>query len=128
VRRNDGTHAIAALSLGNVVSNQGQRYRIGRVPNPNAHRAVVQPGTRDGVVLRVGKRVGHGHATTIRVEAIPLWTETNFLAWERGTASELDIRVRRLVDVDASTRAERSRAIARALGRNVTLVPSLDAR
>ena len=49
----DRGDAIVAYSLGNLVSNQGQRWEPRRSLSPHAHPAVRLPETRDGALLRV---------------------------------------------------------------------------
>ena len=118
--------ALIAYSLGNLVSNQGQRYEIGRHFSPEAHPAVWLPTARDGALLRVQIRYGDGRVHLERVSARPLWTATNY--WEvmnhrpRREAPPWDIRVIPLDELeDSALREERLEAIRRALGPSVEL-------
>lgn len=116
--------AVCAYSLGNVVSNQGYRYRLGRRPDPGANIATWLAAARDGVWLRVELSVDDGRVTIPRLEGVPLFTHNNF--WEREDDDALaeDIFVERLSSVeDEALRTARLEAIAEALGPAVTLVP-----
>ena len=116
--------AVVAHSLGNLVSNQALRYFIGRsIPDPDEmHPAVVLPTLRDGAWLRVRFELEDGAVRVAAVEAVPLWTDNNYLRFARHDAERLDIQPRRLADMDPETRAERLPVITEALGDAVTIV------
>lgn len=118
--------ALCAYSLGNLVSNQGLRYRLGRRAASGAHPATWLPTTRDGAWLRALVEVDDTGRVRIRsVEAVPLFTYNNFWNVERGIDREPDIRIQSLLELtDENLRAERAQAIASALGPLVTLVDS----
>lgn len=116
--------AVVAYSLGNAVSNQGQRYRVGRRRNPRVHPALMTPGTRDAVMLRVEMAAPAGGPVSVAsLEATPLWTDNNFWRRHAREESEWDVRVRRLAAMDDSTQAERLPAIQAALGDAVHVIP-----
>ena len=116
--------AIVAYSLGNAISNQGKRYRVGRTPPEGGHPALLLPGSRDGVVLRVALHAPRdGEVSLASLSAVPLWTQNNFWALQGGHSRRFDIRVARLDGLDEATRADRMPAIAEALGRAVHLSP-----
>jgi hypothetical protein len=115
--------AVCAYSLGNLVSNQALRYRLGRRAPTTVHPAVVLPTTRDGAWLRVRLAVHEGAVRVEAVEAVPLWTHNNFLrALEERVEPRLDIRIRPLRNAEPEVQAERRPAIERALGPAVALV------
>lgn len=103
--------AVVAWSMGNLVSNQGAGYREGAIPAPRNDPSAT-PFARDGALLRVTvERVGR--TVGLRgLEAVPLWTDH---------AGDGSVRASLLRDAPPSLRAERRRAIARALGPAVTL-------
>lgn len=116
--------AVCAYSLGNVVSNQGFRYRLGRRPDPGANIATWLADARDGVWLRVELEVDDGRVTIPRIEGVPLFTHNNFWERERDAALPEDIFVERLSSVeDTAVREARLAEITAALGPAVTLVP-----
>jgi len=116
--------AVIAYSLGNLVSNQGLRYFIGRRRLPDTlHPAVILPTTRDGVWLRTGFALEEGRLRVTSLEAIPLWTENNFLRWAQREAEALDIHVGPLRAFDAAAQRERQPIIRGALGDAVQLRP-----
>lgn len=115
--------AVCAYSLGNLVSNQALRYRLGRRVPTTVHPAVVLPTTRDGAWLRVRLALEGGAVRVEGVEAVPLWTHNNFLRHaEDRLEPRLDIRIRPLRNTEAEVRTERRPFIERALGPAVTLV------
>jgi poly-gamma-glutamate capsule biosynthesis protein CapA/YwtB (metallophosphatase superfamily) len=116
--------AICAYSLGNLISNQGMRYRVGRTSFGDAHRATYVPAARDGVWLRTAIEIDPGGRLRItRLEGVPLFTYNNYVARFERRETEDDIRIARLRDVpDPALRDERRAAIAAALGPAVTLV------
>jgi poly-gamma-glutamate capsule biosynthesis protein CapA/YwtB (metallophosphatase superfamily) len=115
--------AICAYSLGNLVSNQGLRYRVGRRAAAGAHIATWLPTSRDGAWLRVEVTSTAGRIAIGRVEAVPLFTFNNFWDTERQRGLSPDIRVQRLAAVtEAPLRAERRPIIATTLTDTVTLV------
>lgn len=104
--------AVVAWSLGNLVSNQGSRYREGAA-TPSRNDAAASPRARDGALLRVSFERGADRSVRVRgLEAVPLWTEHG----DGGC-----VRAAPLRDASATVRAGRRAAIARALGRAVTL-------
>ena len=113
--------AVCAYSLGNLVSNQGARYRAGgRTPeglNPAASLAE----SRDAVWLRARVVLEEDRLRIEALEAVPLWTHNNRDAAVVG-AEPVDIRVRPLRAVDEAVREERGPIIARTLGDAVTIV------
>lgn len=114
--------AVCAYSLGNLVSNQALRYRVGRRMPTTVHPAVVLPTTRDGAWLRVRLAVDDGRVRVEGLEAVPLWTHNNFLrALEERVEPRLDIRVRPLRDTEPEVQAERRPFIERGLGPAVRL-------
>ncbi len=113
--------AVVAYSLGNVASGMGRTYVVGQRPRGFIHPANVTPEARDGVVLRVTARVEGGRVTIAPLEAVPLWTENNWLATRRADVPHR-VRVVRLADADEPLRTERRPLVARALGDGVTLV------
>lgn len=115
--------ALCAYSLGNLLSNQGGRYLVGRQRPDSVHPAVWLPRTRDGAWLRVTVSRGAGGLSIAPVEAVPLFTYNNLREREAQGEAE-DIRIQRLSEVDdVVLREERRVAIAAALGEAVTLVP-----
>ncbi|MEM1415298.1 MAG: CapA family protein, partial [Myxococcota bacterium] len=113
--------AVIAYSLGNLISNQGQRYRPGVRMSPAAHPAVRLPETRDGVFLATTFARREGALRVERLEGLPVWTENDFWAWHAQPSGGHDIRVVPLSEAAPAVRAERLPAIARALGPNVRL-------
>ncbi len=104
--------AVVAWSMGNLVSNQGFDYREGAATTARNDPATTAF-ARDGALLRVSFERSGDRAVRVRgLEAVPLWTEHN----EGGC-----VRAAPLREAPASLRAERRTAIARALGRAVTL-------
>lgn len=115
--------AVCAYSLGNLVSNQGLRYRVGRRAAPGAHPATWLPTSRDGAWLRVEVSASGGRVVIARLEAVPLFTANNFWEMERDRALAPDIFVQPLAQVaDVPLREERRPIIAATLGPAVTLV------
>ncbi len=114
--------AVVAYSLGNLLSNQGQRWEPRRSLHPDAHPAVTLPATRDGALLRVTFDWHDGELVAGPLEAVPLWTLNNFWTWWFDRDQPHDIRVVPLAAVDPTVRAVRSGPIRAALGEAVTLV------
>lgn len=115
--------AICAYSLGNLLSNQGNRYRVGRRAAAGAHPATWLPTTRDGAWLRIPLHVDHGHITIRPMTAVPLFTANNFWAMERHETRDPDIQILRLsAQNEPALIAERRAIIAQTLGPDVTLV------
>ncbi len=108
--------AVCAYSLGNMISNQGGRHRVGRALEPAMLRSALDhPGTRDVVLLRVRATVDAGAIRFAPLEAIPFWNE-NRLAPDQ-------LALVPLREVAPELRDERLRAIRRALGPAVTVNP-----
>ena len=82
VRRLEGPDeaaCVVAYSLGNFLSNQGLKYRVGW-ENPDPDRAQGIPYTRDAAMLRVTyEEDPEGRLQLASLEAVPLWTENNWL-------------------------------------------------
>lgn len=116
--------AIVAYSLGNVISNQGLRYTTGHRIRDHEHPVAITPGTRDVVLLTIRARVPEpGRLELDQARAIAFWNHNNF--WERRGRDDVavDIRLRRLRDVDEALRIERLASIRRALGEDVEVLP-----
>jgi poly-gamma-glutamate synthesis protein (capsule biosynthesis protein) len=73
-----GRECLVAYSLGNVLSNQGLKYRYGWKP-PDLVQAKNVPYTRDGLFLRVTFAGRDGKAVVESIEGVPLWTENNWI-------------------------------------------------
>ena len=114
--------AVVAYSLGNLVSNQGKRFRHGRRISEAVHPALRMPETRDGVVLRttfdVGERIAIGS-----LRATPLWTANNFWQMAAGEERDYDIRVTRWTDPDDPLARARREAVQKTLGDAVRVDP-----
>ena len=114
--------AVCAYSLGNLVSNQGFRYVLGRHGARGANPAIWMPEARDGAWLRVTATLEGGRIAIAPVTAVPLFTYNNYFARERERGVVEDIRIQLLRDVaDEDLRAARMRVIAETLGPHVTL-------
>ncbi|MEO0326785.1 MAG: CapA family protein [Myxococcota bacterium] len=113
--------AVIAYSLGNLVSNQGQRYRPGVRMSPAAHPAVRLATTRDGAFLRTVFARRGDRLVVEALEALPLWTENDFWAWHENPRQGHDIRMVPLGAASDAVQAARRPAIARALGPAVRL-------
>jgi len=74
----NGRKCVVAYSLGNLLSNQGLKYRYGWNP-PNLIEAKNIPYTRDGIILRVHVSKKEGKVVFNKVEATAIWTENNWL-------------------------------------------------
>jgi poly-gamma-glutamate capsule biosynthesis protein CapA/YwtB (metallophosphatase superfamily) len=108
--------AVCAYSLGNVVSNQGYRYRVGRALDDAALRSALDnPMTRDVVLLRVGAERVANNVRITTLEARAFWNEN------RSPNDEL--RLVPLRSVAAALRDERLAVMRRTLGAAVTVVP-----
>jgi poly-gamma-glutamate synthesis protein (capsule biosynthesis protein) len=73
-----GRTCLVTYSLGNVLSNQGLKYRYGWKP-PDLVQAKNVPYTRDGLLLRVTFAGRGGAAEVEKIEGVPLWTENNWI-------------------------------------------------
>ncbi|MBW2260906.1 MAG: CapA family protein [Deltaproteobacteria bacterium] len=73
-----GRSCLVAYSLGNVLSNQGLKYRFGWKP-PDLVQAKNVPYTRDSLLLRVTFAGADGQAVVEAIEGVPLWTENNWI-------------------------------------------------
>ncbi len=73
-----GRTCLVAYSLGNVLSNQGLKYRYGWKP-PDLVQAKNVPYTRDSLFLRVTFAQAEGQAVVESIEGVPLWTENNWI-------------------------------------------------
>jgi poly-gamma-glutamate synthesis protein (capsule biosynthesis protein) len=116
--------ALVAYSLGNLVSNQGLRYKVGDRVRRDDHPVAMTPGTRDVVLLAVKvASPSPGRVEIQSVDATVFWIANNF--WERrlDESVPVDIRLLRLRDVDEALRTERLRIVGETLGPEVTLVP-----
>jgi poly-gamma-glutamate synthesis protein (capsule biosynthesis protein) len=121
---------VVAYSLGNLLSNQGLKYRVG-YENPDPTRAQGIAETRDTVILRVVLDAPSGSRPRVtRIEAVPLWTENNWLDRFGVPNFENDIFVAPISalrdDPDRQRYLplyrERVAAMARALGPHAPLV------
>jgi poly-gamma-glutamate capsule biosynthesis protein CapA/YwtB (metallophosphatase superfamily) len=115
---------VVAYSLGNVISNQGLRYRAGHKILAHEHPVAITPGTRDVVLFTAHIRAPQrGQVEIARVAAVTMWNHNNF--WERRGRDDVtvDIRLRRLRDLDEALREERLAAVGATLGEAVELVP-----
>ncbi len=114
--------AVVAYSLGNLVSNQGKRFRHGRRISDAVHPALRLAETRDAVVLRTRFQISD-RVSINSLRATPLWTANNFWEMAAGDERDYDIRVTRWTDAtDPLTQARRA-AVQQALGDAVTLEP-----
>jgi poly-gamma-glutamate synthesis protein (capsule biosynthesis protein) len=114
--------ALVVYSLGNLISNQGYRFRRG-YRDRDVQLPLREPATRDAVWLRATVAVDRGRVTVEDVSAVPLWTANNWWDQERRHASGPDIRVMPLSQVpDEELRAERRAAIQEVLGSEVRLI------
>lgn len=73
-----GRSCLVAYSLGNLLSNQGLKYRYGWKP-PDLVQAKNVPYTRDGLLLKVTFAGGEEGAEVETIEGVPLWTENNWI-------------------------------------------------
>ncbi|MBI5490534.1 MAG: CapA family protein [Deltaproteobacteria bacterium] len=133
VRRLEGPDeaaCVVAYSLGNFLSNQGLKYRVGW-ENPDPDRAQGIPYTRDAAMLRVTyEEDPEGRLQLASLEAVPLWTENNWLDRFGVENFENDIWVAPLFASMADPERERYDAlyeerlgeIKKALGEDVTIV------
>jgi poly-gamma-glutamate synthesis protein (capsule biosynthesis protein) len=121
---------VLAYSLGNLVSNQGLKYKRGGLEPVEPGSAEARGETRDGALLRVVLTRGDdGRMRVTARAAIPLFTHNNWL--ERFGVADFrnDIFVAPLAALRADPAravhhplyAERSAAVARALGAGVAL-------
>lgn len=108
--------AVCAYSLGNLISNQGYRYRVGQPLTAEAMRSALDnPMTRDVVLLRVGAQLSGGSVRIASLEARAFWNDN------RPTNDEL--RLLALRATPAALRDERLAVVRRTLGPAVTVVP-----
>lgn len=134
VRRLEGPDegtCVVAYSLGNFLSNQGLKYRVGW-ENPDPDRAQGIPYTRDSAILRATwEEDPEGRLQLAALEAVPLWTENNWLDRFDDPDFRNDIYVAPLAasmaDPERAARygalyAERLAEIRRALGDEVSIV------
>ena len=108
--------AVCAYSLGNLVSNQGYRYRVGQALTDAMMRSALDnPMTRDVVLLRVGAQISGGSLRIASLEARAFWNDN------RSTNDEL--RLVPLRSTAPALRDERLAVVRRTLGAAVTVVP-----
>jgi poly-gamma-glutamate synthesis protein (capsule biosynthesis protein) len=127
----DESTCVVAYSLGNFLSNQGLKYRVGWT-NPNPDRAQGIGQTRDTAILRVVyEEDPEGRLQVATLQAVPLWTENNWLDRFGVPDFQNDIYVAPLFASMrhpersaryASLYAERLEEIRRALGPDVEIV------
>jgi poly-gamma-glutamate synthesis protein (capsule biosynthesis protein) len=126
----DESACVVAYSLGNFLSNQGLKYRVGW-ENPDPDRAQGIPYTRDGAILRLTyEEDPEGRLQLQALEAVPLWTENNWLDRFGVVDFQNDIWVaplyRSMADPERTRYdtlyEERLGEIRKALGDDVTLV------
>lgn len=110
--------AVVAYSLGNLLSNQGQRWIRGRRFPASVHPALKLAETRDGIVLRTRFVLDGARIRIEGLDGVPLWTVNDF--WERARRRErdptYDIRIQPLADAPEEVRVDRLAAIRAALG------------
>ncbi|MFH1435393.1 MAG: CapA family protein [Pseudomonadota bacterium] len=95
----EGRTCLVAYSLGNILSNQGLKYRYGWKP-PNLTEAKNIPYTRDGIVLRVTVAKDEAGISFEAVEAVPMWTENNWLdRYTTGKVPPDDVTITPLMPV-----------------------------
>jgi poly-gamma-glutamate synthesis protein (capsule biosynthesis protein) len=115
--------AVVAYSLGNLLSNQGQRWILGRRFPASVHPALKLAETRDGLLLRTRFSIEGERVRLDALEGVALWTVNDF--WERARRRErdptYDIRIQPLAQVDEPVRSDRLAAIRRAVGDAVTI-------
>jgi poly-gamma-glutamate synthesis protein (capsule biosynthesis protein) len=115
--------AVIAYSLGNLLSNQGQRWILGRRFPASVHPALKLAETRDGLLLRTRFSIEGERVRLEALEGVALWTVNDF--WERARRREreptYDIRIQPLAQVDEPVRSDRLAAIRRAVGDAVTI-------
>jgi len=115
--------AVIAYSLGNLLSNQGQRWILGRRFPASVHPALKLAETRDGLLLRTRFSIEGDRVRLDALEGVALWTVNDF--WERARRREreptYDIRIQPLAQVDEPVRSDRLAAIRRAVGDAVTI-------
>ncbi|MCU0673275.1 MAG: CapA family protein [Myxococcota bacterium] len=115
--------AVIAYSLGNLLSNQGQRWILGRRFPASVHPALKLAETRDGLLLRTRFSIEGDRVRLEALEGVALWTVNDF--WERARRREreptYDIRIQPLAQVDEPVRSDRLAAIRRAVGDAVTI-------
>lgn len=115
--------AVIAYSLGNLLSNQGQRWILGRRFPASVHPALKLAETRDGLLLRTRFAIEGERVRIEALEGVALWTVNDF--WERARRREreptYDIRIRPLASVDEPVRSDRLAAIRAAVGDAVTI-------
>lgn len=114
--------ALIAYSLGNLISNQGQRWEPGRRISRAAHTAVRIPDTRDGVLLRATFTKEGDQLRLAPLVGVPLFTENNFWTWWRSRSEGHDIRVVPLRDAPFDVQQSRFPAIRSALGPSVQVL------
>lgn len=122
---------VVAYSLGNLLSNQGLKYKRGGLEPVEAGSAEARGDTRDGALLRVVLTRGDdGRMHVASVAAVPLFTNNNWLERFGDPAFQNDIFVAPLAALlgDSSRArhhalyAERTEAVSFALGVHVALV------
>lgn len=115
--------AVIAYSLGNLLSNQGQRWILGRRFPASVHPALKLAETRDGLLLRTRFAIEGDRVRIEALEGVALWTVNDF--WERARRREreptYDIRIQPLASVDEPVRSDRLAAIRAAVGDAVTI-------
>ena len=124
-----GRTCVVAYSLGNLVSNQGFKYRLND-PTPREKRSPKTCGeARDGMFLRVTFAKRKGRVVVDGIEGVALWTMNN---WLRRYASPTPRQRISIVPIERALKHHppnpvtlkiRRQAIARAVGDAVVLVP-----
>lgn len=115
--------AVVAYSLGNLVSNQGNRYRVGKRVSEKLHRALRLPGTRDAVLLRAEAVVEGGRVSFPALEGRAMWVHNNFFDRRYRRVRDFDIHIQPLSATPEEVRAERLPAIQETLGEAVQVTP-----
>lgn len=111
--------AIVAYSLGNLLSNQGQRYSTTKHYTKKAHPAMWLPESRDGALLHMDIRFDKNRLS-IELQADALWTFNNSRAFDGHHAEERNIFVAPLTKNSVIAK-ERWSQIRKALGPDVHL-------
>ena len=111
--------AVVAYSLGNFVSNQGLRYRVGGGRRPITVPATQDGRGRDGALLYVDFILEDERVRVRELSWEPLWTHNNFLQVHGRDESESAIFVAPLREADEITQAERLPIASAAIGEGV---------
>jgi poly-gamma-glutamate synthesis protein (capsule biosynthesis protein) len=111
--------AVVAYSLGNFVSNQGLRYRVGGGRRPITVPATQDGRGRDGALLYVDFILEDERVQVRELSWEPLWTQNNFLEVHGRDELESAIFVAPLREANDVTQAERLPIASAAIGEGV---------